>query len=53
MAHRARCLLGDPLVASALLSAGEWNIITDPEWLGLQNYKEMLFEDRSFWISMR
>jgi multiple sugar transport system permease protein len=41
-----------PLVASALLSMSEWNIITDPEWLGLQNYKEMLFEDRSFWISM-
>jgi multiple sugar transport system permease protein len=41
-----------PLIASALLSMSEWNIITDPEWLGLQNYKEMLFEDRSFWISM-
>ncbi|HEX4942571.1 MAG TPA: sugar ABC transporter permease, partial [Actinomycetota bacterium] len=41
-----------PLVASALLSMSEWNIITDPEWLGLQNYKEMLFEDRSFLISM-
>lgn len=41
-----------PLVASALLSMSEWNIITDPEWLGLRNYKEMLFEDRSFWISM-
>ncbi len=41
-----------PLVASALLSMSEWNIITDPEWLGLQNYKEMLFDDRTFWVSM-
>ena len=41
-----------PLIASALLSFSEWNIITDPEWLGLANYKQMLFEDRSFWISM-
>ncbi len=41
-----------PILASAVLSMSEWNIITDPEWLGLQNYKEMLFEDRSFWVSI-
>ena len=41
-----------PLIASTLLSMSEWNIIQDPEWLGLQNYKEMLFDDRTFWVSI-
>src|SRR5262245_3705145 len=42
-----------PLVASLLLSFSEWNIITSPHWLGLENYREMLFDDRTFWLSIR
>jgi multiple sugar transport system permease protein len=45
-------LLG-PIVASVLLSMTNWNIITQPDWVGLANYHEMLFEDRKFWQSMR
>jgi len=41
-----------PIFASALLSMSEWNIIQSPHWLGLQNYREMLFDDRTFWVSM-
>ena len=37
-----------PVVASLLLSFTEYNILTDPEWIGLQNYAEM-FQDRLFW----
>ena len=42
-----------PILASVLLSMSEWNIITPPHWLGAQNYREMLFEDRTFWVSIR
>jgi len=42
-----------PLIASLLLSFSEWNIITSPHWLGLENFREMLFDDRTFWLSIR
>ena len=41
-----------PIIASVLLSFSEWDIITSPEWLGLENYRE-LFDDRTFWVSIR
>jgi multiple sugar transport system permease protein len=42
-----------PIIASLLLSMTRWEIIRDPEWLGLENYREMLFDDRTFWVSVR
>ena len=45
-------LLG-PIVASVLISLTNWNIITEPQWVGLANYHEMLFDDRKFWQSIR
>ena len=42
-----------PIIASIGLSMSEYNIITSPEWIGLENYREMLFEDRTFWVSIR
>ena len=41
-----------PIFASVLLSFSEYNIITPPEWIGLENYRE-LFDDRTFWVSIR
>jgi multiple sugar transport system permease protein len=41
-----------PIVASFLLSLSEYKIITPPEWLGLENYREMV-DDRTFWLSIR
>jgi multiple sugar transport system permease protein len=41
-----------PIVASLLLSFSEYAIITPPEWVGLENYRE-LFDDRTFWVSIR
>jgi multiple sugar transport system permease protein len=41
-----------PIVASFLLSLSEYKIITPPEWVGLENYREMV-DDRSFWVSVR
>jgi multiple sugar transport system permease protein len=42
-----------PIIASVLLSMTNWNIISEPRWVGLANYQEMLFEDRKFWQSIR
>jgi multiple sugar transport system permease protein len=41
-----------PIIASVLLSFSEYDIITSPTWLGLENYRE-LFDDRTFWVSIR
>jgi len=41
-----------PIIASVLLSFSEWAIITPPHWVGLENYRE-LFDDRTFWVSIR
>ena len=41
-----------PIVASLLLSFSEWNIIGDVEWVGFENYRDMI-DDRTFWVSIR
>jgi multiple sugar transport system permease protein len=41
-----------PIGGSFLLSFSEWNIITPPEWVGLDNYRDMI-NDRTFWLSIR
>lgn len=41
-----------PIVASFVLSFSEWRIITPLEWVGLDNYREMI-DDRNFWLSIR
>ena len=41
-----------PIVGSLLLSFSEWNIRGDPEWVGLENYRDMI-DDRTFWLSIR
>jgi multiple sugar transport system permease protein len=42
-----------PIAASLVISGTEWNIISSPRWIGMANYKEMLFDDRKFWLSIR
>lgn len=41
-----------PIIASLLLSFTDYNIISDPEWVGLKNYVDM-FEERLFWQALR
>lgn len=41
-----------PIGASVLLSLSEYDIITPPQFVGLENYREM-FDDRTFWVSIR
>lgn len=42
-----------PIVASVVISLTNWNLVSEPQWVGLENYREMLFEDRKFWQSLR
>ncbi len=42
-----------PILWSVVLSASDWDIISKPSWVGLGNYREMLFDDRHFWLAVR
>jgi multiple sugar transport system permease protein len=42
-----------PMIASILISFTNWDVITSPQWVGLNNYKNILFEDPFFWKSVR
>jgi multiple sugar transport system permease protein len=42
-----------PLVASFYWSFTEYNGIHSPKWVGLANYKAILFDDPRFWKSIR
>jgi ABC-type sugar transport system permease subunit len=41
-----------PVVASVLLSLTNWNLISSPRLVGLENYRDML-DNRNFWQSVR
>jgi multiple sugar transport system permease protein len=41
-----------PIIGSLLLSFSEYRIIRPPEWVGLDNYRDMI-DDRTFWLSIR
>lgn len=41
-----------PAVRAFQISFLEWNLLTEPEWVGMQNY-QTLFADQRFWDSMR
>jgi len=41
-----------PLVMSFYLSFTSYNIISDPTWLGIENYRRAFFEDDLFWSSL-
>lgn len=38
-----------PVVISALLSFVDWNLLTQPEWVGIANYRQLLNRDPVFW----
>ena len=40
-----------PFFSSLYLAFTEYNILTPPKWIGLQNFKRMFFEDKYFWTS--
>lgn len=42
-----------PMIASIFLSFTRWDIITSPKWVGIDNFKELLFDDPLFWKSLK
>ena len=40
-----------PFFHSLYLAFTEYNILSDPKWVGLDNFKKMFFEDELFWKS--
>ncbi len=42
-----------PFLTSLYLSFTEYNILSPAKWVGLDNYKEMFFEDPLFWTSFK
>ena len=41
-----------PLVTSLYLSFTSYNIISDPTWIGLENYQRAFTQDGQFWASL-
>lgn len=44
---------GGPILASLVFSFTNWTGLTTQEWIGLENFRKLLFEDRLFWIATR
>ncbi len=42
-----------PIFASLFLSFTKFNVLTPPQWVGLQNFRELLFHDPRFWKAFR
>lgn len=42
-----------PMLFSLYTSFTDYNIIRAPQWVGLDNYREIFFEDSFFWISLK
>lgn len=42
-----------PMLFSLYTSFTDYNIIRAPNWIGVENYREIFFEDRFFWISLK
>ncbi|WP_245940972.1 carbohydrate ABC transporter permease [Thermasporomyces composti] len=45
--------MGGPLVASLYLSFTDYDLLTPPEWVGLDNYVRMFTDDPRFWKVLR
>jgi len=41
-----------PVVAGFFLSFTNWDMLSDPQWVGLENYQDIL-KDRQFWNALR
>ncbi len=42
-----------PFFTSLYLSFTEYNVLSPAKWVGLDNFKEMFFEDELFWTSFK
>ncbi|MCB0082434.1 MAG: sugar ABC transporter permease [Caldilineaceae bacterium] len=42
---------GGPIIASFIFAFTNWTGLTTMDWVGLQNFRELLFDDKLFWIA--
>lgn len=42
-----------PVISSLFLSFTRYNIVTQPKWVGLDNYRQIFFHDLRFWKALR
>ena len=42
-----------PVVASFFLSFTKYNVISAPQWIGIDNYRQIFFHDSRFWKALR
>jgi multiple sugar transport system permease protein len=42
-----------PMAISVVLSLMDWDLLSTPQWIGTDNYKEMFTNDRTFWVSVQ
>ena len=42
-----------PILFSLYIAMTDWSAISDPHWVGLDNFKRMLFDDPLFWRSLQ
>ena len=45
-------LILGPMIGSILLAMVKWDILSDPEWVGLDNFKKIFLKDDLFLISL-
>jgi multiple sugar transport system permease protein len=41
-----------PMLASFYFAMTNYNVVSPPEWVGLQNFQRMFFEDPLFWVAV-
>jgi len=46
------CFVAGPMVASLGLSLTKYDVVRDPQFIGLQNYREIFTADKLFWPSL-
>jgi multiple sugar transport system permease protein len=42
-----------PMIAVALISLTDWNVLTTPHWVGIRNYVKLFTTDLFFWNSLK
>ncbi len=43
---------GGPILASVYFSFTDWNVLSAPRWVGVDNYVQLLTVDPIFWVSL-
>ena len=45
--------IAGPMIASVYLAFTDWDILTSAEWVGLENFSTLIFEDASVWQALK